>query len=83
VICRQRRSTGRSAPNARPYSQGGIEGPFTGQITASIGFVVYSWLLRNWVFVVTNVLPFWGSVFIRTTNEDVNWGSFQGGFRFR
>jgi hypothetical protein len=26
------------------------------QIMASIGFVVYSWLLRNWVFVVTNVL---------------------------
>ena len=29
---------------------------FVGQITASIAFVVYSWLLRNWVFVVTNAL---------------------------
>ena len=27
---------------------------FIGQITASIAFVVYSWLLSNWVFVVTN-----------------------------
>jgi uncharacterized protein with PQ loop repeat len=29
---------------------------FVGQITASIAFVVYSWLLGNWVFVVTNAL---------------------------
>lgn len=29
---------------------------FVGQIAASIGFVVYSALLRNWVFVVTNAL---------------------------
>jgi MtN3 and saliva related transmembrane protein len=29
---------------------------FIGQSTASIGFVVYSWLLENWVFVVTNAL---------------------------
>lgn len=29
---------------------------FTGQLAASTGFVVYSWLLGNWVFVVTNVL---------------------------
>lgn len=29
---------------------------FVGQIAASIGFIVYSWLLSNWVFVVTNVL---------------------------
>lgn len=28
---------------------------FTGQLAASTGFVVYSWLLGNWVFVVTNV----------------------------
>ena len=27
---------------------------FVGQITASIGFVVYSWLVDNRVFVVTN-----------------------------
>ena len=29
---------------------------FIGQMTASVGFIVYSWLLRNWVFVVTNAL---------------------------
>jgi uncharacterized protein with PQ loop repeat len=29
---------------------------FVGQLAASSGFVVYSWLLGNWVFVVTNVL---------------------------
>ena len=37
-------------------SQGVSRWLFVGQITASIGFVIYSWLLRNWVFVVTNVL---------------------------
>ncbi|MGY1459582.1 MULTISPECIES: hypothetical protein [unclassified Luteimonas] len=29
---------------------------FVGQIAASTGFVVYSWLLDNWVFIVTNAL---------------------------
>lgn len=29
---------------------------FVGQLAASIGFLVYSALLRNWVFVVTNAL---------------------------
>ena len=29
---------------------------FLGQIAASAGFVVYSWLLRNWVFIITNSL---------------------------
>lgn len=27
---------------------------FIGQLAASTGFLVYSWLLNNWVFVVTN-----------------------------
>jgi uncharacterized protein with PQ loop repeat len=27
---------------------------FVGQIVASVSFVVYSWLLHNWIFVVTN-----------------------------
>ena len=27
---------------------------FVGQLTASVGFTVYSLMLRNWVFVVTN-----------------------------
>ena len=29
---------------------------FVGQVCASIGFIIYSWLLHNWVFVVTNAL---------------------------
>jgi uncharacterized protein with PQ loop repeat len=29
---------------------------FIGQFTASLGFTVYSYLVRNWVFVVTNLL---------------------------
>jgi uncharacterized protein with PQ loop repeat len=29
---------------------------FIGQITASTAFVIYSWLLGNWIFVVTNAL---------------------------
>lgn len=29
---------------------------FLGQITASVGFVAYSWLLDNLVFIVTNSL---------------------------
>ena len=29
---------------------------FVGQIAASTGFIVYSWLLDNWVFIATNVL---------------------------
>lgn len=29
---------------------------FIGQVAASIGFVIYSWLVKNWVFVVTNSL---------------------------
>ena len=27
---------------------------FVGQLTASVGFTIYSWLVENWVFVVTN-----------------------------
>ncbi len=27
---------------------------FVGQVSASTGFVIYSWLLRDWVFVATN-----------------------------
>jgi MtN3 and saliva related transmembrane protein len=29
---------------------------FVGQVTASLGFMAYSWLVHNWVFVVTNTL---------------------------
>lgn len=28
---------------------------FVGQLTASLGFATYSWLLENWVFLFTNV----------------------------
>ena len=29
---------------------------FVGQTAASVGFIAYSWLLHNWVFIVTNTL---------------------------
>ncbi|HEU4409789.1 MAG TPA: hypothetical protein VFS43_31340 [Polyangiaceae bacterium] len=29
---------------------------FVGQIAASTGFVIYSWSVKNWVFVLTNAL---------------------------
>jgi MtN3 and saliva related transmembrane protein len=37
-------------------SQGISRRLFIRQFMASVGFVIYSWLLRNWVFVATNVL---------------------------
>ena len=37
-------------------SEGVSKWLFVGQVTASVGFVVYSWLVHNWVFVVTNAL---------------------------
>jgi len=37
-------------------SEGVSKWLFVGQSTASLGFTVYSWLVRNWVFVVTNAL---------------------------
>jgi len=29
---------------------------FIGQFSASFGFIIYSWLVESWVFVVTNFL---------------------------
>lgn len=29
---------------------------FCGQMVSSAGFLIYSWLLRNWVFIATNSL---------------------------
>ena len=29
---------------------------FIGQMAASLGFTIYSWLVGNWVFVVTNLV---------------------------
>ena len=44
----------------KQWSEGSSEGVskwlFVGQISASLGFTVYSWLVNNWVFVVTNSL---------------------------
>lgn len=40
----------------REGSRGVSRWLFVGQSAASVGFVVYSWLVRNWVFVVTNAL---------------------------
>ena len=37
-------------------SEGVSKWLFIGQLAASAGFTVYSWLVRNWVFVVTNGL---------------------------
>jgi MtN3 and saliva related transmembrane protein len=37
-------------------SEGVSKWLFIGQVSASAGFAVYSWLLQNWVFVVTNVV---------------------------
>ncbi len=35
---------------------------FIGQLAASIGFTIYSCLLRNWVFVATNSLMALGAI---------------------
>jgi uncharacterized protein with PQ loop repeat len=35
-------------------SEGVSKWLFAGQTAASLGFTVYSWLVDNWVFVVTN-----------------------------
>ena len=44
----------------KQWQEGSSEGVskwlFVGQISASLGFTVYSWLVNNWVFVVTNSL---------------------------
>jgi MtN3 and saliva related transmembrane protein len=44
----------------KQWSEGSSEGVsrwlFVGQMAASLGFTVYSWLVSNWVFVVTNAL---------------------------
>ena len=37
-------------------SEGVSKWLFVGQISASLGFTIYSWLVRNWVFVVTNAV---------------------------
>ena len=39
-----------------PSAKGVSRWLFAGQITASAGFIIYSWLLHNWIFIVTNAL---------------------------
>ena len=41
---------------AMPESEGVSTWLFLGQMAASVGFVLYSWLVENWVFIVTNSL---------------------------
>ena len=44
----------------KQWKEGSSEGVsrwlFVGQMTASLGFTVYSWLVDNWVFVATNAV---------------------------
>ena len=44
----------------KQWQEGSSEGVskwlFVGQMAASTGFTVYSWLVGNWVFVVTNAV---------------------------
>jgi MtN3 and saliva related transmembrane protein len=37
-------------------SEGVSKWLFVGQLSASLGFTIYSWMVGNWVFVVTNAL---------------------------
>jgi uncharacterized protein with PQ loop repeat len=67
-------------------AQGVSKWLFIGQVTASSGFVVYSWLLANWVFVVTNVLMLTTAllgewVYLRNKQRDRS--SIQGPYRRR
>jgi uncharacterized protein with PQ loop repeat len=43
-------------------SEGVSKWLFIGQLAASIGFTIYSMLLRNWVFTVTNLLMAFSAV---------------------
>ena len=44
----------------KQWQEGSSEGVskwlFVGQMCASLGFTIYSWLVSNWVFVVTNAV---------------------------
>jgi uncharacterized protein with PQ loop repeat len=44
----------------KQWQEGSSEGVskwlFVGQLAASLGFTIYSWLVHNWVFVATNAL---------------------------
>lgn len=46
----------------KQWQEGSSEGVskwlFVGQMAASLGFTIYSWLVSNWVFVATNAVMF-------------------------
>jgi uncharacterized protein with PQ loop repeat len=44
------------------HSEGVSRWLFVGQMGASAGFTIYSWLVGNWVFVVTNALMLMSAV---------------------
>jgi MtN3 and saliva related transmembrane protein len=50
----------------KQWQEGSSEGVskwlFIGQISASAGFALYSWLLRNWVFVFTNLVMLFSAI---------------------
>ena len=51
-------------------SQGISRWLFIGKIIASIGFLILHWLLRNWVFVASNMLmPFEQWIYLDITND--------------
>ena len=54
----RRQDRRRSGASVRPRACGQTEGVssllFIGQLLSSIGFTVYSYLVGNWVFTVTN-----------------------------
>ncbi len=55
---------------------------FIGQLSASVGFTIYSWLLGNWVFVVVNFSLFVTAVagqFIYLRNRRMAQRAGQGG----
>lgn len=39
-----------------PSAKGVSHWLFAGQIASSVGFIAYSWMLDNWVFIITNSL---------------------------
>ena len=55
-------------------SEGVSKWLFLGQITASVGFTVYSWFVHNWVFVVTNALMLLNAVAAMDQRFGVNLG---------
>lgn len=57
---------------------------FIGQLSASVGFTVYSWLLENWVFVVVNFSLFLTAVvgqFIYLRNKRIAQRAGGGGMQ--